>query len=227
MRRHTWNRDTRFNGAARSHARRCGHGGQPVALLRGASMGPRVRTRGDEAAESIGRRWVGYEMLQWGRAFARAEISGAGPRALPDGRASMGPRVRTRGDREIHETFAYSLNASMGPRVRTRGDPYPAARSRLKRLASMGPRVRTRGDQNSHVVFGQTSECFNGAARSHARRCNDLRLDRRIPMGFNGAARSHARRCYARDVAARRESSFNGAARSHARRSRLLILYLS
>ena len=134
-----------------------------------ASMGPRVRTRGDATVASNVAALVAS--LQWGRAFARAEITPSKVKVMHVTVASMGPRVRTRGDPTGMEHVAGVPVASMGPRVRTRGDGQAGTtRGELFLLqwgrafaraeivdgepdvhdtsrASMGPRVRTRGDQ--------------------------------------------------------------------------------
>ena len=114
--------------------------------------------------------------LQWGRDFAVAESSRDAGRDWPH-RASMGPRLRSRGiavRSEVSTVMAQCFNgaatsqsrnrgtdgagaerrdASMGPRLRSRGicRSLPAAACRVR--ASMGPRLRSRGIAGRQILM--------------------------------------------------------------------------
>ena len=134
----------------------------------GASMGPRVFTRGNPVLrKAFWPSWFSFNgatrlhawkprlatfasraasSLQWGHASSRVET--ARTRATPEENkmASMGPRVFTRGNRKMHIPDVRSPEASMGPRVFTRGNAVRSITSTTRYSASMGPRVFTRGN---------------------------------------------------------------------------------
>src|SRR6058998_2476843 len=110
---------TRFNGAARSRARKCLHAVQTALKLDGFNG----------AARSRARKWRGQsrgagirEALQWGRALSRAEMDHRETTTVETCFASMGPRALARGNIAFDDIFNSGRLASMGPRALARGN---------------------------------------------------------------------------------------------------------
>src|SRR6266705_361564 len=115
------------------------------------------------------------------------------PIVCREGRASLGPRVFTRGNETLIAYYGGAVarfngatrlhawkreteaeltrlrnEASMGPRVFTRGNESSPARTVLGSQASMGPRVFTRGNRKHAGDLFHSGSGFNGATRLHA-----------------------------------------------------------
>jgi len=143
-----------------------------------ASMGPRLRSRGKARLRQAASCSVSLHQLQWGRGFGAAERPrtnassclvpslqwgrgfGAAERLVEDDRrrprarrASMGPRLRSRGKRQKQRADAAEqrLSASMGPRLRSRGK-------------------RHHGNRKLHL---RSRPRFNGAAASEPRKVTE------------------------------------------------------
>ena len=106
-------------------------------LTHWASMGPRSRERGNQAATN-----------QAGDAL----------------RASMGPRSRERGNQRIRADITIPRLASMGPRSRERGNNLDLSKEDAQIRASMGPRSRERGNRSRLCRRRSPLPSFNGAA---------------------------------------------------------------
>src|SRR5690606_21726266 len=81
----------------------------------------------------------------------------------------------------------------MRPRVFTRGIRPRDARRDPRRLTSMRPRVFTRGIFLGRRKARRLTNCFNEAARLHARNLLPTPKDQEKAGRFNEAARLHAR----------------------------------
>ncbi len=134
-------------------------------------------TRFNGAAAFQPRKWLGRptreparRKLQWGRGFSAAEIFSTHPEPARKSRASMGPRLFSRGNyngavpracqncsfngaaafqpRKFAScgSGASGDRASMGPRLFSRGNMRRRWKGRLNRMASMGPRLFSRGN---------------------------------------------------------------------------------
>ena len=199
-------------------------------------MGPRLFSRGNK----VGRKWftVREGWLQWGRDSSVAEIclemTVSWPRFVKlqwgrdssvaemtyfvrvmvfSLRASMGPRLFSRGNRGLEGGQRQGpVVASMGPRLFSRGNNQrperprlvpagfngaatlqsrkfmPRKRGRPRKEASMGPRLFSRGNGLVQFVHGARAFSFNGAATLQPRKC--LNKVSKLPgsLSFNGAA---------------------------------------
>ncbi len=133
-----------FNGAAASQPR---NDASSVSVLfraqRGFNGAAASQPRNEEHEIEVS---VTAHQLQWGRGFTAAEWSRMAAARSRNPRASMGPRLHSRGMREGAGDAGQRLLASMGPRLHSRG---------MVGRASSGCRRRRRG--------------FNGAAASQPR----------------------------------------------------------
>ena len=153
-------------------------------------MGPRLRRRGNVGkklkklglADELqwGHAFAGVETetleallwrlegLQWGHAFAGVETPRRYSKRVLSELASMGPRLRRRGNKSGDLVRVGRMPASMGPRLRRRGNQTDDSDSVRYWAASMGPRLRRRGNvMIQHFWFAQRSR-FNGATPSQA-----------------------------------------------------------
>jgi len=81
-------------------------------------MGPRLRSRGSTRQAIVA---VTDQALQWVRGCAAAVALDAGGSGPVGDRASMGPRLRSRGSALYPASARSRPKASMGPRLRSRG----------------------------------------------------------------------------------------------------------
>src|SRR6266705_4365798 len=139
------------------------------------------------------------------------------PIVCREGRASLGPRVFTRGNETLIAYYGGAVarfngatrlhawkreteaeltrlrnEASMGPRVFTRGNESSPARTVLGSQASMGPRVFTRGNRKHAGDLFHSGSGFNGATRLHAWKLQNTSAFFLRASCFNGATRLHA-----------------------------------
>src|SRR5881296_1848677 len=82
----------------------------------------------------------------------------------------------------------------MGPRALARGNSPAPVGHPPPGAASMGPRALARGNLVRRLRIMASLACFNGAARSRARKSKSTRPPRAGASSFNGAARSRARK---------------------------------
>jgi hypothetical protein len=110
---------------------------------------------------------AGYS-LQWGHASSRVETNRAYAQRRVNLRASMGPRVFTRGNK-LRSKRARTRHSLQWGHASSRVETIARAlRSSAICGASMGPRVFTRGNAVTAKAEGVTDQCFNGATRLHA-----------------------------------------------------------
>ena len=199
----------------------------------GASMGPRLFSRGRRHAETL---YCGCVELQWGRGSSAAEgtrtLTGcsicrtlqwgrgssaaegvADPvRRLPGVRASMGPRLFSRG-RSLGQREAKASTPLQWGRGSSAAEGRPAsgacrfARRSFNGAAALQPRKAMLARLRPAAPTG-----FNGAAALQPRK--DTTLDPRTgePKGFHGAAALQPRKAGGGLRAADWQPSFNGAA---------------
>ncbi len=86
---------------------------------RGASMGPRLFSRGNFGRPGPG---ISFATLQWGHDFSAVEIEVGSGIGLVRRGASMGPRLFSRGNSMNSCGVAFFAMASMGPRLFSRGN---------------------------------------------------------------------------------------------------------
>ena len=156
-------------------------------------MGPRLFSRGNPSA--IVTSPPAALALQWGRGFSAAEtrtsrmaarisclcFNGAAafqPRKHPKlsfrhdlpFRASMGPRLFSRGNRDSMDGVENPRKASMGPRLFSRGNGIGGNVDCQRQGASMGPRLFSRGNTADQRSTSMNLACFNGAAAFQPRK---------------------------------------------------------
>ena len=157
--------------------------------------------RGFSAAESPPSRSPSNlaTLLQWGRGFSAAESGEACRRLVHEARASMGPRLFSRGKGVPGHGNRHQAYASMGPRLFSRGKrSMPRRRDRQVRLqwgrgfsAAESSSLRSRGDTER--------ASFNGAAAFQPRKGMEYSaLPYRI-VCFNGAAAFQPRKAVTYD----------------------------
>ncbi len=128
-------------------------------------------------------------------------------------RASMGPRLGSRGRRDIFALIEESGGASMGPRLGSRGrQPRVREFRSFRRRASMGPRLGSRGRlwsiaEHNHL-FPQAS--MGPRLGSRGRRIASQRWNRR-EASFNGATARKPWKTKAGGHAKAAKTGFNGA----------------
>jgi len=208
----------RFNGAAasqpRSHAGRRQSSAVPLGFNGAAASQPR------SPDWTRAKPWPSCP-LQWGRGFSAAESSTCPHTTHFLGRASMGPRLLSRGVRS--ELLGRSLHvrrfngaAASQPRSQRQGHSreHPVAKLQWGRgfsaaesavaavvaseraLASMGPRLLSRGVSGRLFACVASIPGFNGAAASQPRSLREADLDaedRKASMGPRLLSRGVAR----------------------------------
>ena len=131
-----------------------------------ASTGPRARARGN----------------------CRANHARSAPPVCFNGAA----RTRARKYRPGHGRRHRKLLASTGPRARARGNQFEDVDAAPGDLASTGPRARARGNLRSSGSPLAMRRCFNGAARTRARK-SQAKAGTGISITTLQRGRAHAR----------------------------------
>jgi len=146
--------------------------------------------RGCSAAERVGRRPLlpFLRKLQWGRGCSAAESSTHDVARVGTQRASMGPRLFSRG-----KVGYVGDDRRTGPLQWGRGcsaaeSAAGAVRNGGLVRASMGPRLFSRGKSMPRDSARQTWTCFNGAAAVQPRKAHRASRSSSTRSGFNGAA---------------------------------------
>jgi hypothetical protein len=152
-----------------------------------ASMGPRLNSRGDHASPCrrntiSGLQWGRdlivaetpvqpvwqqgtYVLLQWGRDLIVAETRGFSGGGTTSGRASMGPRLNSRGDVRPAVRSTVPLTLQWGrDLIVAETRIYSSRISSCPGSASMGPRLNSRGDHQLEALRDRRRLSFNGAA---------------------------------------------------------------
>src|SRR6266705_1311779 len=115
------------------------------------------------------------------------------PIVCREGRASLGPRVFTRGNETV---IAYYGGAgarfSGATRLHAWKRETEAELTRLRNEASRGPRVCTRGNRKHAGDLFHSGSGFNGATRLHAWKLQNTSAFFLRASCFNGATRLHA-----------------------------------
>ena len=119
----------------------------------GASIRPRLRSRGDAAVDLLA--GGPGEELQFGHGCGAVEI-GSDPLIFTSPiHASIRPRLRSRGDKVLTEENGRAGSvASIRPRLRSRGDQCCQQWRFRQEGASIRPRLRSRGDAVSRKPMG-------------------------------------------------------------------------
>ena len=109
------------------------------------------------------RAYLAIRGLQWGHDFSAVETRCKGHVNFVGRRASMGPRLFSRGNDPDDEGFEAIEVASMGPRLFSRGNCSAAFTRNHTSAASMGPRLFSRGNDCSRKSICSIIRGFNGA----------------------------------------------------------------
>ena len=172
-----------------------------------ASMGPRLFSRGEFMLAAAP---AHADTLQWGRGFSAAERRtrrrGCATTASFNGaaafqprrdrgvrldrrprRASMGPRLFSRGEGRAGSIRRKRIGASMGPRLFSRGE-FKSPKKYVKAPeASMGPRLFSRGETHGDATVSELREALQwGRGFSAAERIelmDDLRRTYALQWG--------------------------------------------
>ena len=185
--------------------------------LSAASMGPRLFSRGNcgrpRRMDAVGTGFNGAAAVQPRKCAAQAagdtarqSFNGAaalqprkwrhsGAAALISARASMGPRLFSRGNHRRRRLASLMSRASMGPRLFSRGNVASwSITGGVPADASMGPRLiqpRKSGD-GGWIAY---DPCFNGAAALQPRKCRASR-----PSDRRGSSLQWGRGCSAAEI---------------------------
>ena len=175
----------------------------------GASMGPRLFSRGRRHAETL---YCGCVELQWGRGSSAAEgtrtLTGCSIcRTLQWGRGSSAAEGVADPVRRLP-----GVRASMGPRLFSRGRSLGQREAKASTPLQWGRGSSAAEGRPASGACRFARRSFNGAAALQPRKASWERPPSGIPAGFNGAAALQPRKAAGESVAAGKDKSFNGAA---------------